>query len=196
MMSSDQSETRTKILKAALKLLEESQGRGVRMSDIAREAGVSRQALYLHFDTRVDLLIATTLYLDDLKGSDARLQASRTATSGIERLEAFIEAWGGYIPEIYAVGRALLAMRDTDEAAAIAWAKRMQDMREGCEAAIDALSADGKLVRDLSPAHCTDLLWTLLSVRNWEQLVQECGWSQADYIQELKRSAQRILVAE
>lgn len=183
-------------MSAALKLLEESQGQGVRMSDIAREAGVSRQALYLHFDTRVDLLIATTLYLDDLKGSDARLQASRTAVSGIGRLEAFIEAWGGYIPEIYAVGRALLAMRDTDEAAAIAWAKRMQDMREGCEAAIDALSADGKLVADLSRAHCTDLLWTILSVRNWEQLVQECGWSQADYIQELKRSARRILVAE
>ena len=77
-MSSDNSKTRTRILQAALKLLEASQGQGVRMADIAKQAGVSRQAVYLHFSTRAELLIATTLYLDEVKGSDARLAASRS----------------------------------------------------------------------------------------------------------------------
>ena len=194
-MSSDNPRTRIRILKAALKLLEASQGKGVRMTDIAKRAGISRQALYLHFSTRAKLLIATTYYLDEVKGAEERLVPSRTAQSGIERLDAFIEAWGTYIPEIYGIAKALLAMRDTDEAAA-AWDERMQDMREGCEAAINALNSDNMLSPDHSPDQATDILWTMLSVRNWEQLTIECGWPQERYIETLKSLARRIFVAE
>lgn len=195
-MSSDNPETRNRILKAALKLLEASQGKGVRMTDIAKRAGISRQALYLHFGTRAELLIATTHYLDGIKGSDERLVPSRTARSGVDRLDAFIEAWGGYIPEIYGIAKALLAMKDTDEAAAKAWDDRMQAMRQGCEAAIDALARDNRLSPDHSPNQATDILWTMLSVRNWEQLTIECGWPQARYIETLKALARRIFVVE
>lgn len=195
-MSSGNPETRNRILKAALKLLEASQGKGVRMTDIAKRAGISRQALYLHFSTRAELLIATTYYLDEVKGSEERLVPSRTAQTGIERLDAFIEAWGSYIPEIYGIAKALLAMKDTDEAAAKAWDERMQDMRQGCEAAISALNSDKMLLPEHTPDQATDILWTMLSVRNWEQLTIECGWPQERYIQTLKSLARRIFVAE
>jgi len=195
-MSSENTETRTRILKASLSLLEASNGKGVRMSDIARSAGISRQAVYLHFSTRADLLIATTHYLDDLKGTEERLVASRTARTGIERLDAYIEAWGAYIPEIHGIARALMAMGDTDEAAASAWGKRMQDMREGCEAAINALDRDGVLSPDHAPDEATDILWTLLSVRNWEQLTIGCGWSQDRYVETLKSMARRLFVTD
>jgi AcrR family transcriptional regulator len=195
-MSSDRPGTRTRILKAALYLLEVSQGTGVRMSDIAKRAGISRQALYLHFSTRAKLLIATTHYLDELKGSEERLAASRAAQTGIERLDAFIDAWGGYIPEIHGIAKALLAMKDTDEAAAKAWNERMQDMREGCEAAIGALNDDNRLLPAHSPDQATDILWTMLSVRNWEQLTIECGWPQKKYIETLKSLARQLFVAE
>ena len=195
-MSSGNPETRKRILKAALKLLEASRGKGVRMTDIAKRAGITRQALYLHFSTRAELLIETTYYLDEVKGSEERLVPSRTAQTGIERLDAFIEAWGNYIPEIYGIAKALLAMRDTDEAAAKAWDDRMQDVRQGCEAAIDALNSDNMLSPDHSPDRATDILWTMLSVRNWEQLTIECGWPQERYIETLKSLARRLFVAE
>ena len=195
-MSSDNLETRYRILQATLDLLEAGQGKGVRMTDIAKRAGISRQAVYLHFATRAQLLIAATIYLDELKGSDERLVPSRAAPSGTERLDAFIEAWGAYIPEIYGVARALLAMRDTDHAAAEAWDQRMRDMREGCEAAIEALHRDGMLSSDQSPAQATDILWTMLSVRNWEQLTVDCGWPQQQYVETLKALARRLFVAE
>jgi AcrR family transcriptional regulator len=195
-MSSNNPDTRKRILKAALMLLEAGQGKGVRITDIAKRAGITRQALYLHFSTRAELLIATTHYLDEIKGTGERLAPSRTAQSGIERLDAFIEAWGGYIPEIYGIAKALLAMKDTDEAAAGAWGERMQDMREGCEAAIDALNRDNTLSPDHSPDQATDILWTMLSVRNWEQLTIECGWPQQRYIETLKLLARRIFVVE
>ncbi|MDH3596707.1 MAG: TetR/AcrR family transcriptional regulator [Rhodospirillales bacterium] len=195
-MSSDNPETRKRILKSALTLLEASRGKGVRMTDIAKRAGITRQALYLHFSTRAELLIATTFYLDEVKGAEERLVPSRTARSGIERLDAYIEAWGAYIPEIHGIAKALLAMRDTDDAAAKAWDERMQDMRQGCEAAIDALNRDNMLSPDHSPNQATDILWTMLSVRNWEQLTLECAWPQERYIETLKSLARRIFVAD
>lgn len=195
-MSSKNFDTRNRILDVALAQLVSNQGKGVRMSDIAKGAGISRQALYLHFATRAELLIATTLHLDEIKESDARLVPSRTAKSGVERLEAFIAGWASYIPEIYGVAKALLAMRDTDDAAAQAWDKRMQDMREGCEAAIKALEHDKMLSPDQSLEQATDLLWTLLSVRTWEQLTQQCNWSQQDYTAMLISTARRLFVRE
>lgn len=195
-MSSNNPETRNRILRATLKLLESSQGKGVRMTDIAKQAGISRQALYLHFGKRSALLIATTHYLDEVKGVEKRLAPSRKAQSGIERLDAYIEAWGSYIPEIHGIAKALLAMKDTDEAAAQAWDERMQAMRQGCEAAINSLDGDNVLSPDHSPNQATDILWTMLSVRNWELLTIECGWPQEKYIDTLKSLARRIFVAE
>ncbi len=194
-MSSNNTETRSRILKSTLELLEAAQGKGVRMADIARRAGISRQALYLHFSTRAELLVETTFYLDRIRGAEDRLVASRTAQTGIERLEEFIDAWGNYIPEIYGAGKALLAVKDTDDAAARAWDQRMMDMREGCEAAINALKRDKTLSPDYAPNHATDILWTLLSVRNWEQMTIECAWSQKKYIKTLKSLARRTFVS-
>lgn len=193
-MSSDDRPTRKRILDAAWRLLEAGE-RAVRMSDIARAAGVSRQALYLHFPSRADLLVATTRHVDEAKDIDARLAPSREAQSGEERLSRFIEAWGNYIPEIHGVARALMAMQDSDEEARQAWSDRMQAVRHGCEAAVAAIAAEGRLTDTMDGTTATDLLWTLLSVRNWEQLVRECGWTQDRYITEMQRLAARTLLA-
>ena len=195
-MSSPHPDTRDRILDAAWKQLESKQGMGVRMGDIARQAGISRQALYLHFSKRSELLVATNRYIDEVKGVDERLAASRRSATAVERLAAYIEAWGNYLPEIYAVARALLAMKDTDEAAAAAWTDRMQAMRHGCEAAIVALERDGKLSDERSREDAVDILWTMLSVRTWEELTIDCGWPQQKYIGMTKALAKRLLVAD
>ncbi|MBT7612588.1 MAG: TetR/AcrR family transcriptional regulator [Rhodospirillaceae bacterium] len=194
-MSSTAPDTRQRILQATLELLEESRGQGVRMSDIAKRARISRQALYLHFEPRPKLMIATTFYLDELKGAQGRLLPSRTAKSGVERLDAYIEAWASYLPELHGAARALLAMGDTDDDAKQAWDQRMQDMREGCAAAIAELADDGKLSAGHSTKEATDILWMMLQVRNWELLTTGCGWSQQTYVANLKTMARRLFVS-
>lgn len=193
-MSRSPSDTRARILDCTWNLLESGEKK-VRMSDIAKASGISRQALYLHFPTRAELLVATTRHIDSVKNVDARLAASRAATSGRERLVAFIRAWGGYIPEIHGVSVALRVMRAIDAEAAAAWNDRMQAVRHGCAAAVQALAADKTLRPDLSEKVATDLLWTLLSVENWEQLVRDCGWSQKDYESQIERLAEAALLA-
>ena len=193
-MSRNSSDTRARILDCTWILLE-SGDKKVRMSDIAKAAGISRQALYLHFPTRAELLVAATRHIDSVKNVDARLADSRAATSGRERLVAFISAWGGYIPEIHGMSVALRAMQDSDAEAAAAWDDRMQAVRHGCATAVQALAADKVLKEDLNEEVATDLLWTLLSVENWEHLVRDCGWSQSDYESRITGLAEAALLA-
>lgn len=193
-MSSEKISTRSRILKTTWKLLEDGGGSTVRMSDIAKAVKISRQALYLHFPNRAELLVATTRYLDEVHDIEGKLSASRNASSGVDRLEKWIDVWGNYIPNIYGISKALLAMKDSDEEAAAAWNDRMQAVRHGCAAAVAALNADEMLSEKLTVTEATDLLWTLLSVRSWEQLRMECGWSQESYIAHMKQTAARALI--
>ena len=195
-MSSEQTDTRTRILEATVQTLEESGGHGVRMGDIAQETGISRQAVYLHFASRTDLLVAATRYLDEVLDVDNRLAPSRAATTGVERLRLYIECWGNYIPEIYGVAKALMMARDTDEAAAAAWQDRMLAMRDGCRAAIDALAADGRLAEGWTRPKATDALWTLLLVPTWENLTIECGWSTKKYVNFMSDLGRRMFVRD
>lgn len=195
-MSSSNKDTRTRILETTIRMLEEHGGRDVRMGDIAKETGISRQAVYLHFTSRTDLLVAATRFLDEKLDIDRRLAPSRAATSGIERLALYIECWGNYIPEIYGVGKALQLARDTDDAADVAWKDRMAAMRDGCRAAVDALYADGDLAQGWTRPKATDALWSLLLVPNWENLTIECGWSTKEYVRRMQTLAERTFVEQ
>lgn len=195
-MSSSESETRTRILQATAKLLEERRGLDVRMRDIADAAKLSRQALYLHFGSRTDLMVATTRYLDEVYGLEERLQRYNAATAGIDILDAFVEFWGGYIPKIYSLATTLLAARETDEAAAAAWNDRMDAVRDGCRNAVEGLARDGMLAPIWSRDEAIDLLWAMLSIRNWENLTIDCGWSPEQYVDRMQRLTKRALVRD
>ena len=72
----------------------------------------------------------------------------------------------------------------------------MAAVREGCAAAVDALKRDGALTSAYPANQATDILWTMLSVRNWEQLTIECGWAQSKYIRTMKQLAKNALLAQ
>jgi len=193
-MSSPEPETRERILKETWHLMEKSQGQGVRLQDIANAAGVSRQAVYMHFGSRAGLLIATTHYLDKTLKLDERVQPYRNAPTAIEALDAFIEFWVNYIPDIYGLAKALLAARETDEDAAVAWEDRMKAVRSGCQRVVERLNQEGLLAADWSVDEATDFFWALLSVRNWENLTLACGWTNAQFIERTKQILRATLV--
>ncbi len=195
-MSSKNVDTRTRILEATVRSLEKSGGHGARMGDIARESGISRQAVYLHFESRADLLIQAFLYLGEQLDVDSRLASSRAAPSGVERLRRYIEFWGEFLPEIYGVAKALMMARDSDEAAAAAWKDRMEAMRDGCRAAIEALYTDRVLAKEWTRPKATDALVAMLQVPNWEYLTIERGWSTREYIRRMQFLALQTFVGK
>ena len=193
-MSSENNPTRARILDATLQLLEQDGAAAVRMADIAKRAKISRQALYLHFPNRAELLIAAVRHVDEIKKVDARLAASRQAASGAERLRLWVEAWGSYIPDIYGVAKALIAIQDRDAEAKAAWDDRMQAVRAGCAAVVDQLQKDGTLKPGLPEKEATDLLFALVSVSNWEGLRVVSGWPQERFISVMTEVSEQALL--
>ena len=174
--------------------MEQRRGQGVSMSNIAKEAGISRQALYLHFGSRTELMISTVNYVDEVKGLNDRLTRFQEAATGIELLEACIDIWGNYIPEIYGLAKALLTTRDTDEATATAWNGCMGSLRDVCQKTIETLDKEGILASKWTQKEATEMFWTIISIHNWEQLTIECGWSTDQYIDWMKELLKRTFI--
>jgi AcrR family transcriptional regulator len=193
-MSSKKTDTRARILKTTWKLMEQRRGQDVHIRDIAKAVGISRQAVYLHFASRTELMIATMDYVDKVKGLDKRLDQLKTITSAIDLLEAYIEVWGNHIPEIYGLAKAMMKTRDSDEAIAAAWNSSMGCLLGVCQETIEALDREGILAQEWSRKEATEMLFTMLSVTNWEQLIMECGWSITQYIHWMTTLAKRTFI--
>lgn len=194
-MSSTKIETRQRILETTMQLMEENNGMDVRMSDIAKKAGVSRQAVYLHFKSRTDLMVATVQYVDELRNVVERLQKWEVAPDGVAKLDALIDSWGNYIPEIFGIAKALLMMRETDEAADAAWNDRMNGLKSRCRITMEVLQSENKLSAEWTVEEAAELFWMLISVRNWEVLRIELGWSNDKYIQHLQTVVRKVFLS-
>jgi AcrR family transcriptional regulator len=195
-MSSAQIDTRERILLATWKLMEQSRGQGVRLEDVARAARVSRQAVYLHFHSRSDLLIATARYLDERLELPRRIRQACEAGNGMLGIEAYVAFWAAYIPEIYGLAKALLLARETDDAAAAAWADRMQALYQGCFSVVQTIATEGKLDPSWTIEAAADYFWATLSISTWEQLTFERGWSQDQYCERMQWVIKRALLRE
>ena len=174
----------------------EQRGQGVRVSDIAKAAGVSRQALYLHFNNRTALMVATIRYADEVYSFNERLKALQSTSAGIDNLLGLIDLWGKYVPLICGLRHALLDPRAIDEAAAAAWEERMGILRESCRMAINGLVGKGIHRPDMKVKKAADLLWSLLGIELWENLTRDCGWSTTEYIKAMQDLAIRTFVRE
>lgn len=193
-MSSHKPDTRNRILKATWQLMEQHRGQDVHIRDIAKAVGISRQAVYLHFASRTQLMIATMDYVDEVKGLDKRLDRLKNVTSAIKLLEACIEVWGDYIPEIYGLAKAMMRTRDSDKAMAAAWNNSMGCLLGVCQKTIEALDREGILAQEWSSKEAVEMFYTMLSVNNWEQLIMECDWSKTQYIDWMKTVSKRTFV--
>jgi AcrR family transcriptional regulator len=157
------------------------------MAQIARAARVSRQAVYLHFADRAALMIALARHLDEALGLPAEIERVREAASGVEMVEAQVSLQARKNPALWAVARAVDAIRRTDAAAERAWQDRLDHRLEGCRKIVARLEADGRLRAGLNASVAADLLWTLTSIRTWEDLVLGRRWSPTKYQERVTR---------
>jgi AcrR family transcriptional regulator len=173
--------SRERVLDAALKLIRRRGDASVTMAQIARAARLSRQAVYLLFADRADLMVALAGHVNESLGLPARIQRVMNARTGIGMLEAFVSMQAEGNPAVWAVARAIDAVRRTDAAAERAWQSRLKSRLDGCRVIVSRLQADGSLRRGLDPSIAADLLWTMTSLRTWEDLVLEREWSPGQY---------------
>ena len=165
---------------AALALVQRAQG-PIAMSAIAKEAGLSRQALYLVFADKADLFVALLRYVDGKRGLVRELTAIRDAPNGVEALTALVDLQARLNPGYKPVVDAFELLRRQDPAAEQAWQDRLYHRLEGARAIAARLAAEGRLRPGLTPDDAADLIWTLTSVSAWDDLVTRRGWTAERY---------------
>ena len=195
-MSSRRQETRVRILESACRLLVERGYHGVGMEEVARDAGVSRQAVYLHFKSKVDLLVAAAQHSDEVVGVPEILRLVREAKTPLEALDKGVEAYAAIDPHIYDIASVIYAARRSDEAAEAAWQDRMSFRRENIKQGMERLEEEGLLAQGWTVDEAADFAWALLSLHTYEYLVVERGWPIDQLIRRLQTALRSLLVAE
>jgi AcrR family transcriptional regulator len=155
--------TGDRILDAAFSCAED--GPDFTMADVARAAGLSRQAIYLHFPDRKTLLIALALRAKEEHPSPK----VEDAPSARAALSALVARFAEVYPKIWPVVRA----QESET--------RDLSIAPKCHALAQRFRDEGALAAHLSPAAAADLLSTLLSLSVWKELVVGRGWDSARY---------------
>ena len=179
-MSSSPPTTRARILLATLALIRRGDA-PLTMIAIAKEAGLSRQALYLTFADRADLFIALLRYVDGQRGLVQEQAKIRAAPSGVDALLAIIDRQARWNPDYKPLADAFDLLRRQDPAAQQAWQDRQDDRLAGCRVVVDRIRDEGRLRPDLDPALAADFVWTTTSIETWDDLVAKRGWSAQEY---------------
>jgi AcrR family transcriptional regulator len=160
---SSKPDTRNRILAAALACAADARA-DCTMGEVAAKAGLSRQAVYLHFPNRAALLAALS---ERLAGAAARSPAD--APSARATLTALVAWLADDYPEVWPLVRKL-GENPGDASRLIA-----------CRKLAERFRAEGALSPHLSPAAAADLLWTLTSLAVWAELVAGRGWDVSRY---------------
>jgi AcrR family transcriptional regulator len=187
--------TRLRICQAALRLILRRGGADVSLAQVARAARVSRQALYLHFANRADLLLAVVRHADEQRGLARAIGGIERAPTAIAALRALAAMQAQMNPAIWPLARLVDALRHQDRAADRSWRDRLDSRRQGCRAIVARLDREGALRPELSRDVAADLLWTLTSLQTWEDLVLIRGWTAKQYESRVTDLLMRALVA-
>jgi len=179
-VSSSEPTTRARILQATLALIEGG-ATGITMSQIAKQAGLSRQALYLIFENKADLFVALLRYVDGKRGIVQEQARIRAAENGVAALLALVDRQARLCPAYKPLADAFELLRRQDPDAEQAWQDRQSDRLEGCRVVAARIKADGKLRDGISISAAADLIWSLTSSATWDDLVVKSGWTAAAY---------------
>lgn len=167
----------------------------ISLVDLAREAGVSRQTLYLLFGSRAGLLLAMVEYHDAQAPVVPRLALARETMTAREAFEPYLRAWFEYLPQVFPVARALVAATSLgDSAAHAAWESRMQLLRGGFLQMTRALHEAGALRSGWTPATAADWLFSMSHVDTWQHLVVEACWKPKDAVDRLVATLRETLL--
>jgi len=180
--SSRRSQTRIQILEAARAIFEELGYYGAGLEAVAKKAGVSRQAIYLHFPSKAELLTALHLHIFDTDVVPAlRRHPITDAMSGLDVLDATIAADVEVVDKVWRIHESLTVARRQHPEVDQTLIPREEEHYEGLLDVGRRLERDVALPLTMPVGLFTDMLWGLLNLGTFRNLVVERGWSLEQY---------------
>jgi AcrR family transcriptional regulator len=176
-MSSRSSDTRTSILRASRDLFEDQGYFGAGLEAVAQKAGVSRQAIYLHFASKSELLTALHrhIYETDVEPALAR-HPIWTAPTSLDALDACVAASVEIVSKVWRIHEVLVTARrhhpEVDETL-----HPREDERYAEFVKLGRwLKQEDHLPPAMRVATFADIVWGLTSIGTFVNLVIERGW--------------------
>lgn len=151
------------------------------MGDVAERAGVSRQALYLHFADRTTLFLEVSRLADSSLRTPARQRRIDQAPTARDAFREAIALQAWLKPRLRGVATALDVLRRSDAAADAAWKEREHARMERCKQVIRRLRDEDQLAPPWDLHTAARCFWAVTSQRVWDDLVMDQGWSMAQY---------------
>lgn len=193
-MSSGEPGTRARLVAAAAQLLEEVPAQAPTMQEVAVRAGVSRQAVYLHFADRTALFVEVARAADAGLRTPARQRMVDEAPTGRQALREAIALQAWLKPRLRGIATAMDVLRRSDPAAEAAWQEREQARLGRCVDLVQRLRAEGCLADGWDVASAARCFWAVTSQRVWDDLVRDQGWSTPRYRRHLTRLLESALL--
>ena len=165
------------------------------MAEVADAAGLTRQAVYVHFHSRGGLLVALVRRADERADIHAKFRKTLAEKDPARRLDAFLTVWFDFVPSIHPVASTLMRARGEDPEAAAAWDDRMESLRGGFRSLASSLRRDGALASNWTPATASDFLWAGSSMQVWELLTVDREWTPARTAKTLRTSLAKSVLA-
>lgn len=193
MSSARSGETRAAILDAARVLFEADGYHSVGLEAVARMAGVSRQAIYLHFSSKADLVTALHQRINeqDVAPAMARVWSRRSARTG---LDAFVAASAEAIPRILNIADALAPPRQDDDLTET-WEAPREGRYADCLRMGEWLERDGVLAAGVTARDAADVLWMMVSMPSYALLVVQRGWTPQRWTRWVRNALHHALLA-
>ncbi|MQB01932.1 MAG: TetR family transcriptional regulator [Actinobacteria bacterium] len=179
-------DTRRRILFATWEAIEEV-GADIRLRDVAERARVSRQAVYLHFGDRANLLLALVEFMPETLGFPKLLAHVFAAESGVEMLRRAVVLHSTYNAKIDSVARVLEAAQYQDTALGAAWRDRMTRSRAAHRMIVQRIAEEGRLTDGWTVEDAGDLFYTVTMQSPWRELTCELGWSPKQYARRMTK---------
>ena len=175
-------ETRVQILQAARVMFEELGYYGAGLGAVAKMAGVSRQAIYLHFSSKAELLTALHLHIfaTDVVPVVERHPITDEMTA-LEALDATIAVDVEVASKVWRIHEALtVARRQYPEVEETLRPRERERYGELLDLG-RRLKRESALPRRLGVATFADMLWGLMNIGTFNNLVNERSWSLDQY---------------
>jgi AcrR family transcriptional regulator len=186
--------TRERILEAVLAAFVEGDDDVLNVAAVARRAGVSRQAVYLHFPNRGALGVAAVQWLDEREDVLAAVAPVFAATTAEAMLDAYAAFLADFNPRIASVARMAYRLRAIPEIEA-AWQDRLRARRGGTGLVVQRLAAMSRLRPPFTVETAADWLAAMASVLLWDELTRDLGWSGERYQAHLAATFRATLLA-
>ena len=193
MSSRSATETRTAILDAARALFEAEPYSAVGMEAVAKKAGVSRQAIYLHFASKADLLTALHRRINELDVEPVMRKVWKSPDA-VRGLDAFVGSSAQAIPKFMGLFDALSSAARVETVAEETMVPPRESRSTDCERMARWLADDGVLADGVTVQEAADVLFTVASVPAYEMLVVTRGWSPRRWTAWTRQTLHTLLV--